>query len=363
MWFCDSRNRLEGQRGTQWRSCGLVDPGRKTALAVARVRPRTASTMTARHCWFCLFAIAAATGLPAVRILGAEKVQDYVEVAPLADAGAESLAERELRDILERERAIWDRIEGRQENENVQLRAEAEFRDVLTAYRNLLRANPDYAAGFAAYGLLLSRVGARDEALKILLRANQLDPNLPMVKNQVGNHLTEDGEYRAALPYYLAAIELDDDEPLYHYQLGSLLYEFREFFVDDGIYDRPTIDREMQAAFRRAAELAPESWAYGYRYAESFYDLAEPDWPEALRVWGKLNARAKPGVERQTIQLHMARVLAAMDRPRDARALLAGVDEPVLAESKRVVEQLLAKQNASDSQETGANSTGDATNN
>jgi len=279
-----------------------------------------------------------ALGSPDLR---AASAQDPSSSAPAPTFAGESLAEHKLRDILEREQAIWSRLEGRHEDENARLRAESEFRDIIRGYQNLLSDNPDFADGYAAYGRLLNRVGARDEAIRALLKANQIDPNIPMVKNQIANHLTEDGEYQAALPYYLAAIELNPDVALYHYQLGTLLYEFRKFLLDDGIYDAATIDREMQAAFRRAAELAPESWAYAYRYAECFYDFSTPDWPAALQVWGRLNARAKPGVERQTIQLHMARVLAEMGRKDAAGALLKGIDEPVLAASKHQVEERL----------------------
>jgi cytochrome c-type biogenesis protein CcmH/NrfG len=248
---------------------------------------------------------------------------------------AETLAWRQLRETIGRERAIWARVEAHPDDDDTQKRAQAEFRDVITAYENILRASPDFAEAYAAYGLLLSRVGDRANATKAFLRANKLNPNLPMVKNQLGNILLEDGNYKEALAYYLSAIELKDDEPLYHYQLGSLLTEFRGFFIDDGIFDRPTLDSKMQTAFRRAAELAPENWAYCYRYAESFADLDKPDWTQALAEWQKLETKAKPGLERETVLLQEANVLLKLDRKDEARALIDEVSEPILATNKQ----------------------------
>jgi tetratricopeptide (TPR) repeat protein len=256
-------------------------------------------------------------------------------------AVAESLAKRELRTAVEKEKLIWDHLEGRADDIMEQRRAQAEFQAVADTYEKIIRDNPEFAEAWAAYGLLLSRLGERENAMRSFMRANKLDPNIPMVKNQIGNFLTEDGEYNEALGYYLMAIELDENQPLYHYQLGSLLAAYRDFFIDDGTFDRATIDAKMQAAFLRAAELAPEEWGYVYRYAESFYDLAEPKWEQALAEWRKLEKRAAEGMETQVVLLHEARVLAELGRTDEASAILGSINEPALQQSKKtVIEQL-----------------------
>ena len=97
----------------------------------------------------------------------------------------------------------------------------------------------------------------------------------------------------------------------------------------------------MQAAFLRAAELAPDECGYVYRYAESFYDLGKPKWEEALAEWQKLEKRAAEGMETQVVLLHEARVLAELDRADEASTILESVSEPVLQQSKQtVIEQL-----------------------
>ena len=250
---------------------------------------------------------------------------------------AESLAWRDLRAAVLRERAIWDRLRARPDDDAEQQRAQAEFRTVMNAYENIIRASPRFPEAYAAYGLLLSRTGNREEAVRVFLKANELNPNMPMVKNQIGNYLIEEGRYKDALGYYLAAIQLKGDEPLYHYQLGSLLREYRKFLVVDGLYTPAKVDTLMQEAFRQAAVLAPDNWGYIYRYAESFYDLETPKWEDALAEWTRLADKAKPGVERQTIHLHQANVLVRMGRRDEARLVVDSIVEPTLQGAKAEV--------------------------
>lgn len=256
---------------------------------------------------------------------------------------AESLATRELRTAVEREKLVWEHLEGRADDPMEQRRAQADLQSIAKTYETIIRANPEFAEAWAAYGLLLSRIGERENAMRSFVRANKLDPNIPMVKNQIGNQLTEEGDYNEALGYYLAAIELDSNEPLYHYQLASLLVAYRNLFIDDGIFDRATIDQKMQDGFRRAAELAPREWGYVYRYAESFYDLETPDWESALMEWKKLEVKAADGTEKQIVLLHQARIHAALGNVDKANALLELVTEPILEQSKQTVVEQLAE--------------------
>lgn len=267
---------------------------------------------------------------------------------------AESMAWRDLREAVLRERAIWERLRMRPDDDLEQQRAQAEFRTVMNAYENVIRAAPKFAEAYAAYGLLLSRTGNREEAVRAFLKANQLDPNMPMVKNQIGNYLIEDGRYKDALGYYLAAIKLKPDEPLYHYQLGSLLREFRKFLVTDGLYTPAAIDKLMQEAFREAARLAPDNWGYIYRFAESYYDLESPKWEEALAEWTRLERKAQPGVEKQTIHLHRANVLARLGRRDEARAIVDSIVEPSLRGARAEVLAMIDPPPAADVAPPGA---------
>src|ERR1051325_3547719 len=148
--------------------------------------------------------------------------------------------------------------------------------------------------------------------------------------------LAEDGKPLQAAPYFLAAIKLEPNEPLYHYQLGTLLAEARDDFLksNTGERTRDSLDPAMHQAFKRAAELAPDRFEFSYRYAESFYDLEKPDWDGALKAWSALEEKAPTAIERQTMRLHAANVCLKMGKPDHARALLETVNEPALQGQK-----------------------------
>jgi tetratricopeptide (TPR) repeat protein len=249
-------------------------------------------------------------------------------------AESESLAQRTLRQLTERQRTLFE--DAAKQGDNLEAESfRSQVQDLSHSYERLLQDNPKFAAAYAAYGYLLCKVDMRKQAAALLLKANQLDSDIPLVKNQLGNLLAEDGKPLDALPYFLAAVKLVPNEPLYHYQLGTLLAEARDDFLKSGSWTRPALDRAMHEAFRRATELAPARFEFGYRYAESFYDLATPDWDGALKVWAALEEKAPTPIEQQTLRLHAANVLLKQGRADQAKLLLNTVTEPALQAQKQ----------------------------
>lgn len=260
-------------------------------------------------------------------------------------ARAETLTEKTLKDIVARQKNIMARADADKEHlDEAWLRGE--LQSVLNSYDILIQKAPDFAPAYVAYGRLLGQVGMTREAVGMLIKANQLDGEIPMVKNEVGRFLAEDGKIVDAVPWITAAIDLAPNEPLYHYHLGKLLTEGRDDLIATGQFTRAKLDQTMLDAFRRAAELAPDNFAYAYRAAEAYYDLAEPKWTEALAHWTTLEERAKPGIEQQTIRLHAANVLIKMGRRDHARALIASVTETPLQKQKQTLLDELAKADA-----------------
>ncbi len=259
-------------------------------------------------------------------------------LAPLAPAGpaagVETLPERRLKEIVEHQRVLFaDAVAQGDAMDAAGFKTQVE--QLTREYESLLKDNPDFAAGYASYGFMLWKVDLRKQAAAILLKANQLDPEIPLVKNELGNYLAEEGKPLEALNYYLSAVKLEPNEPLYHYQIGMLLYEARDDFLKSGEWSRAAIDHSMQEGFRRAAELAPERVEFGYRYAESFYDMQEPDWAAALKAWEGLEARGQSEIERQTMRLHQVNVLLNMGRADRARKVLDTVNDPTLAAQRQ----------------------------
>jgi tetratricopeptide (TPR) repeat protein len=261
---------------------------------------------------------------------------------PLRAVESETLAERTLRQIVERQRSLLADA-AKQGDSADQEALRAQVQSVAHDYERLLQDNPKFAAAYASYGYLLGKVGMRKESAAMLLKANQMDPDIPLVKNQLGNYLAEEGKPLEAAPYYLAAIKLEPNEPLYHYQLGTLLTVARDDFLRSGEWTRAALDRAMHHAFQRAAELAPDRFEFAFRYAESFDDLENPDWDGALKAWAALEEKAPTAIERQVMRLHAANILIKTGQVDHARALLETVDDHDLQKQKQKLVAQLAE--------------------
>lgn len=262
-------------------------------------------------------------------------------LAPALFGAGESMSERELKRIVKRERTVLEAANTNAEQideKNVRL----QLQEIVGDYEALLKRDPEFVPTYVAYGLLLGKVGETKRAAELFLKANKLDDQLAVVKNQLGNYCAEDGKFQEALAYYLAATELEPTEALYHYQIGALLHEYRDQFVKAGRFTMADLQKQSARAFAKATECAPDNIGYAYRHAESFYDQTEPDWAAALAAWQALEARMKSPLEKQTIQLHEANVLLKLGRSPEARTLLDGVTETALQSNK---EKLVAQLN------------------
>jgi tetratricopeptide (TPR) repeat protein len=295
-------------------------------ISQIRAKPTKGQTTRFRRIASVLSVLSVATGLFGTSVRAAQ---------------SETMAERTLKRIVERQKDLFAEA-AKQGDKLEQETFRVQFQSVAHEYELLLQNNPNFAAAYAAYGYMLGKVGMGEEATKILLKANQLDPDIPLVKNQLGNHLAEQGKPLQAAPYFIAAIKLAPEEPLYHYQLGTLLVEARDQFIASGEWTRVALDNAVHEAFRRAAQLAPDRFEFAYRYAESFYDLEKPDWNEALKQWSALEDKATTAIERQTMRLHAANICVKLGKPEHARALLVTVDDPALQVQKQKVLDALA---------------------
>jgi tetratricopeptide (TPR) repeat protein len=218
-----------------------------------------------------------------------------------------TLTQIELENIQVRQKRLFE-AHVNEENPTDQESIEFRIFGLRDEYKALLSKNPDNVPVLVTFGLFLAHIDQREDALKLLLKADALEPEHPQVKNQLGNFMTEQASYQLALPYYLGAIELAPKEPLYHYQLGNLLYYFQKEFVKDGIFSLKHIQDQMFDAFKNAAKLAPDNSAYQYRYAESFYDYPDADLNQALKEWERIEFNAESDRDKQLVRLHCANV-------------------------------------------------------
>jgi tetratricopeptide (TPR) repeat protein len=263
-----------------------------------------------------------------------------VAAPPAARADTETMPEHTLLKILDRQKSLL--AQAAKEGDKIDAEAfRAQVQDLCHEYDILLHQAPGFAPAYADYGYLLSKMGMDKEGAAMLYRADKLDPTIPMVNNQIGNHLAEHGQVIPAADYFREAIRLAPEEPLYHYQLGTLLHEGRDDFVKTGRWTAAQVEREAHAQFQKAAELAPERIEFMYRYAESFSDIDSSEWDKGLKVWADMEEKEPTAVGREIIRLQAANMLIRQGRYDPARVLIATVTEPKLDRQKqKLVAQL-----------------------
>lgn len=255
---------------------------------------------------------------------------------------SDTLAERTLREVVQRDHALFAKAEkaGEQFDEGV---FHGEAQSIASSYDVLVQKNPEFVPALVAYGIFLGKVSMTKQAVAMLLKANKLDPNLALVKNQLAKHIAEDGKPIEALPYLIAATDLEPKEPLYHFHLGQLLLAGRDDFLTNGGFTQAGLDKAMLEAFRRAAELAPLDFGYAYQYAKAFYEIDPPRWEEALEVWQQLELRPIVTTTlRHMVRLQKANVLIKLGRNDEARLVLDTVTDPKLTEDKQTLLDQLA---------------------
>ena len=209
--------------------------------------------------------------------------------------------------------------------------------DLLQSYRSYLTEHTDDVDALILYGKLLRRTNQTNQAFTVFLKADELDPTLAVVKQQIGTHLAEQGKGSAALTFYLQAVEIEPQTALYHFSLGRLLHEFRADFIEQGMFTRDALDRETVKAFRKAAKLEPNNFDFQMRLGEAYYDQASPDWRSALLHWNQVRKTVTAELREEIVDLHKSRVLGKLGRIEEARALAGTIQQPSLLFSRQKV--------------------------
>ena len=249
---------------------------------------------------------------------------------------SESFAERRLKEIVQRQESIFRRIEEKK-GEYHEGDLEDKIGSIANQYEEYLHRNPQDVIAYILYGKLLNKIGQEEHAVRQFLSADQLDPKIAVVKQQLGNYMAEHGKFEEALGFFLDAIVLSPESALYHYQIAEIMNTYSENILLSGMFDRAELDRHMQEAFSKAASLDVNNRQFQYRYAESFYDVEAPDWEKALSLWGSLQEKSQPGMENDAVLLHRAYASAELGRFEEARKLAEMIEFPALQISRQEV--------------------------
>ena len=279
-----------------------------------------------------------------IRILIPVLCGAFLAVSPGRAQTSMSKAEHDLIDLVERQRSLLALAAEAEHTDDIEdLRPR--MQDLVFDYERYLRTYDEFVPGYISYSMLLGDplIDERKRAMALLLRANDLDPNLAIVKNQLGKYLAEDGRPLEAVNYFISAAELEPNEALYHYQIAQVLTGAHDDFLKSGEWTVGQVEEAMRHAYEEAVRLAPDNFAYAYSQAESFYEMRDPDWNEALTQWRALEARVETPVERQMMQLHQANVYLSMHELEAARLIMNGVSEDLLQPQKERLERRIRR--------------------
>lgn len=253
-----------------------------------------------------------------------------------------SLAENRLADIALKEERIYKKIAEDPEFYSAD-DLDRHISNLIASYSAYLLDHPKDVKALILYGKLLRRVQKYDAAFSAFLKADEIDPNIAVVKQQIGTHLAEVGKAEAALPFYLRAVELEPETAVYHFALGELLNEFRKTYIEEKIFTRDALEREMLVAFKKAVDLKPEAFNLQMRLGEAYYDLSSPDWKSALLHWNKMRKETEDELQAEILDLHRARVMGKLGRTNQAVELAENVRTPSLQKSKQQVLDEIAR--------------------
>lgn len=223
---------------------------------------------------------------------------------------------------------------------------------VIAAYTAFNNDNTDDVFGYVLHGKFLREIGRFEEAYNMFQKANKLDPNIAIVKQQLGNFLAESGRYKEAYPLFVSAVKLDPEKAIYQYQLGAHLIYFGKQLQAEKQMSPMDFDRQLSSSLSEAVRLAPENRTYKHLFAESFYDLNKPNWEMALKIWTELLGPDSSKTQTEAIQLQRARVLAHLDKKSEAKKLLQQVTHPSLSATKRKLQAQLDLKPSASAQET-----------
>lgn len=253
----------------------------------------------------------------------------------------ETIVTATLSRLREREADAYKRYETATTKEDI-ARIKTDLQSVIDDYEVLISQAPDYAQAFISYGILLQNVGEHNAGYAMFVKADEIDPYLPIVKNQLGNYMAEEGKYMEAYGFFTLARDLEPTESLYHYQIGNVLHSFRKLILDDKIFDEEQLDEQMQQSFLNAVLNEPGNLQYRIRYAQSFFDIRNPDWDTALKQWHEMIELAESDFDKQLILLYTARCRLEMNHTSAAKKLLKRIDHPNLQDSKAELKGLIA---------------------
>jgi tetratricopeptide (TPR) repeat protein len=219
----------------------------------------------------------------------------------------------------------------------------ARLRRIESDYKGFIARHPDHAPAVAAYGGFLYDQGRHDEAVALWERALKIDPKFARVYNDLAAHYGHYGRAGDALRYHQKAYELDPTDPVFHFNWATTCILFRKDAREVYGWTEDEIFRHSLDEFRKARDMATNTYEYATAYAESFVLWKKADLQEALDAWQFCVEHAPTELDRQRAYINLARLNIRLNRYEEARASLDKVTSQELQSLRETVGRRLVR--------------------
>ena len=269
-----------------------------------------------------------------------------------------TLAEQKLLRIINAQKELFSE-KTRNDDSGEHLTRKAQ--DLVAMYEAYISENSNDTHALLLYGKFLRKVGQNEHALTYFLKADTINPKLAVVKQQIANYLVEKQRPVDALPFFIAAIEIDPSVPEYHFHLGNFLHIFKDKIIGAELLSKDSLEKFSNNCFEKAAQAKPDSFDYRLRYAQSFFDCKKMDPKKALKVWESIEEDFGnlSKIEREYLNLCKARLLWELNEGKKAKSLIKDISANSLQGAKAELENIFDKKkgneriNEKDSKKTG----------
>jgi tetratricopeptide (TPR) repeat protein len=224
-------------------------------------------------------------------------------------------------------------------NAKIRQRIEA----VKTAYNSFLEQNPKHVKAWLAYGGFLNEVGEEEAAAAKWEKARELEPNNPAPWNNLANYYGHKSPVKKAFEYYAKAIELNPNEPIYYHNFGTTVYLFRKDAKEYYNIDEQEVFTKALELYQKSLKLDPDNFYLAQDIAQTYYGIKPQRFEEAVKAWEYTLSKARDEMERQGVQLHLARFKLNAGKFDEARTHLSLVKDAQYDEIKGRVQTTLER--------------------
>ncbi len=191
-----------------------------------------------------------------------------------AEAPAGPAAQEELRAAKLLETALFARQAGAEE-----------WRKMEKIYASLGAKYPRDAAVKNGHAEFLWSIGEQTRAVETWEAAAEIEPENALVLEHLGGSYLAAGKVKKAAALYARAVASAPKNAAYRFTFANVTFLFRHELLDATQPDEAAVLDHALAHFAEASRLEPLNLEYARAYAETFYNLAKPDWKAALAAW------------------------------------------------------------------------------